>query len=399
MIAHPPERRCFLCIREGDLLLLDLVHCNKRLDNLGLACEFLRSFFRANGEDAHIHYSTGDIDEDLAACADHAEIMVSLFYTYSYRYFKRLATFLEGKRVVVGGPFASYLRFLQDVPVSIVFREFGELMISEEFSLEKRVLDLSPQVVRLFEGCKELTISYPLSYGCYWGGCHFCDSREHAPNFLETPVEVAMRHIRHAQSVLSDKELTIFFVGDAIRSAQLLAVSSEMARVGLPWIAYVRADANLRDPTVINAMARGGCKRVLIGVEVLDNTAYKLMNKGYSAARVKRTISELGSGGIEVKAFLFTHLPGANRAVFKSSLENLLEVSDSITEAEVDRFHLFKTSTFYKNSSRFPIEVTHDRGYWVNWEPTHCTIEEWEKINAEYLEGLQAIFGDKLRIA
>ncbi len=128
------------------------------------------------------------------------------------------------------------------------------------------------------------TVALQTSRGCSYSKCEFCHNVVDYPRYLlQTPGRV-VREVQHQVATLG--VTNVFFTDDEFNGSR-----RRMVELGnslgdnvpdIRFFAWLRLDKI--DRPVLEALYRGGCRQVFIGVEAVDDALLGSMTKGYSAA-------------------------------------------------------------------------------------------------------------------
>ncbi len=143
-----------------------------------------------------------------------------------------------------------------------------------------------------------------ISRGCYYGRCSFCD--ESRREYRETRVDEVL-----AQSInegFHDREPIIHFTDNAIPPGALSRLAESEVTGG--WYGFVRLEKRLTDPAFIDALARGGCRMLQLGLESPVQRLLDRMRKHTDAADFPAILHNLRRSGIRSYVYLMFGLPG-----------------------------------------------------------------------------------------
>lgn len=381
------------------MLIMDLSQCREAHNDLNLGAEFVASYGRSQGSDVEVAISTGDLASDSRRAQGEGSVWFSIFYDWAWPHLSNLLPLLP-RSAVIGGPFVRYLKLLDPALAlrHVLVDGFGELLFNTDFNLNARTLDLSPATLRHYSRFPELFVSYPFSYGCYWGRCSFCDSRAHNKRVHYVDPALAFEHITHVARSFQGQRVKVRMTGECMTAARMMLLAERFADHGLAWHSYLRADPQFNQLEVVRAMADSGCEQVHIGAEIFSDRGYRLMGKGYDVETVVGLIEKLHGVGIKVRVSLLTHIPLSTREVMAESAMVARKIGPMVSHAGVNPVQVYKTAPYYQRLGEFGLRVVADHGYYVEVEPLHMPADEFESIQRWYVGELAEAFGDSIEV-
>lgn len=164
------------------------------------------------------------------------------------------------------------------------------------------------------------------SRGCPFN-CNFCSvTKMFGHTYRMHSIERVIDEIRRVQ------HKNIFFYDDNFtaspaRTKKLLEAMLR-ANIRLKWTAQTRVDV-ARDQELVALMARAGCTRLYIGLESVDDSALKCMNKHQSVDDIVFTIETLHRHGIAVHGMFILGTdedkPGMAKAMVRFSRQHQID--------------------------------------------------------------------------
>ncbi len=143
-----------------------------------------------------------------------------------------------------------------------------------------------------------------ISRGCYYGRCSFCD--ESRREYRETQVEEVLARST-GESTPVEKPI-IHFTDNAIPPGALSRLAA--CEVAGGWYGFVRPEKRLTDPGFVEALARGGCRMLQLGLETPVQRLLDQMRKHTDAADFPLILKNLRQFGIRSYVYLMFGLPG-----------------------------------------------------------------------------------------
>lgn len=141
-------------------------------------------------------------------------------------------------------------------------------------------------------------------YGCPYP-CNFCVIS--TIPFRTRPVEDVLEEV-DALRASGVRELFFMDQTFGVRRDRALELCAAFAERGdLSWTCYTRPD--LADDELLEALARGGCHTVMMGVESADDALLELYEKGYRASEVAAAFTRAKRHGLRTVGTFIIGLP------------------------------------------------------------------------------------------
>jgi len=193
--------------------------------------------------------------------------------------------------------------------------------------------------------------------GCYHGRCAFCNvgygaHEAFAQHAAERVVEemLALRERYGARH--------IFFADEAITLRNLRAMSTRLAEEpgGAPihWATCARMERAL-DRDLLEAMARGGCRMLLYGLETASPRIAAAMDKGTTVEAMDRVLREGAAAGLWNHVFFFFGFPGETMEDAQRTVDFLYAHADCIHSAALGTFLLERYAPAHRAPERYGI--------------------------------------------
>jgi len=301
-----------------------------------------------------------DTDADLIALS-----FFSGFADEAYRLadaFRR-----RGKRVVAGGPHATYWpdETLQHVDA---------VVLGEAESVWTRMLADAEQGVLQprYRGTPQPLADLPLprydllpdrfvvkrvvqaTRGCPFA-CSFCSVPELNPGFRTRPVEDVIRDVTYNAFDYGWQRKIVWFWDDNLTANRAYAMDLFRAMVPLKrwWLTQASIDI-ARDPKLLDLMVESGCIGIFFGIETFGEESLKAANKPQNnIARYREAIAALHRHGICVMAGFVAGFDG-------DTPESIVAMADHLNEVGVDAPFL-SVLTPYRGTPLYKQLVDQDR--------------------------------------
>jgi len=201
------------------------------------------------------------------------------------------------------------------------------------------------------------TILYPLSRGCYWRKCRFCDISSATTGYLAKNIDTVIKEIIDIKkSTGSDY---FIFSGDAINIKYLKQFSLMLIELGIKieWITQMRMEDQFLDQELCHILYESGCRYIFFGMETASQQLTKKMNKGTNPENYSQILSNLNRAGIKCYVAWIVGFPGAKKADFKDTFDFIQNNKENIYSAGVSYFYLAKGSDVYKHPEKYGISL------------------------------------------
>jgi len=188
------------------------------------------------------------------------------------------------------------------------------------------------------------------SRGCYHGRCAFCNVGYGRPQPHRTlPAgEVVERMLALGRRYGARH---IFFADEALAPHTLREVAALLEAEGAPlaWCGCARFDRAL-SPELLAAMARGGCRMLLFGLETASPPVMRRMAKGTDLAEMGRILRQSAAAGIWNHVFFFFGFPGETLEQAQETVNFVYAHQGAIHSGSPGAFYLER----YAPAERFP---------------------------------------------
>lgn len=149
-----------------------------------------------------------------------------------------------------------------------------------------------------------------MSRGCT-KGCTLCNDRVLMGRFRKRTAESVFTEIKHHSETLGIADFMIVdlqitqIIDEVVRLAEMIA----QAGLDIRWNANAAVSEDLT-PTALQALRRGGCTNLTLGVESGSDHVLRLMNKGTTAQAAANTLQAVKDAGITCWVNLVVGFPG-----------------------------------------------------------------------------------------
>ncbi|MCU0520106.1 MAG: B12-binding domain-containing radical SAM protein [Anaerolineae bacterium] len=198
----------------------------------------------------------------------------------------------------------------------------------------------------------ELVLPLLSSHGCYHGKCAFCNVGYGGPDgFRMIDPDLVVDQMRALRQKYGTRH--IFFADEALTPRTLRTLSKRLADAGddIAWCGCARFDPGLtRD--LLDAMARGGCRMLLFGLETASEATIARMHKGTAPETMGRILRDSAAAGIWNHTFFFFGFPGETMEAAQDTVNFLYAHQGVVHSASPGAFLLER----YAPAQRFPAE-------------------------------------------
>ncbi len=203
--------------------------------------------------------------------------------------------------------------------------------------------------------------------GCY-GTCEFCAIPSGSnTGFRQRDPEKIIRDIKSIQALTlskTGKKATCFKLMDDTSSPTTLLRMSELIekeKLDVIWETFVRMEKPFTDPEFMAQLYRGGCRKLMWGLETNDPNILKKMNKKISAISTSEVLNTAHNAGILNFVFVMLGFPGENKEQRDRLAEYIIETKS---------IHALTMATFdVTKKSRIEENLTYPNAYGLTCKP------------------------------
>jgi radical SAM superfamily enzyme YgiQ (UPF0313 family) len=254
--------------------------------------------------------------------------------------------------------------------------------------------------------------------GCY-GSCEFCAIPSGSnTGFRERSVGKIINDIVEVQKHTLKKyglAATYFkFMDDTSSPRTLLHIAEEIHRRGIDakWETYVRMEAVFQDSDVMKRLYKGGCRKLMWGLETNDPEILKNMSKKIAPISTNKVLDAAHDAGILNFVFVLIGFPGEKQEQ-RDVLAEYIIACNSIHVLTLATFDVTKHSRMQTDSTLpddIKLEVEPSNGFEVRL-PYVLNGENWKRVIVAEAQrfmvkvtkkrpdiGLVSLFPDQVRV-
>jgi anaerobic magnesium-protoporphyrin IX monomethyl ester cyclase len=198
-------------------------------------------------------------------------------------------------------------------------------------------------------------IGLPLSRGCYWGRCVYCNISSQTTGSYRC--RSVAQSIADIQAVIAETGSHWFDLPvDSFRPKDLrkLAVGICDAGLAIEWGAEVLFDKGFKDE-VIADLARSGCRSLRFGLESGSPDTLAAMHKLSRPPVAARILRSCKTHGISTAVMFIAGFPSETRAALQETVDFLIDNRDCIDQLTVHPYSLVPGSTMAGDPGSFGI--------------------------------------------
>jgi len=196
-------------------------------------------------------------------------------------------------------------------------------------------------------------VGLPLSRGCYWGRCEYCNiSSQASSKYRRRCVEKAVEDIR---AIVGETGSRWFdFPVDSFRPKDLQQLGLGLLEAGIEieWGAEVLLDPGF-DATVVADLARSGCKCLRFGMESASADVLRKMNKPVRPEVAAKILALCREHGIRTAVMFIVGFPTETRGQLNETYDFIVENRDNIDFLTFHRYSLVVGSRMAKDPGAY----------------------------------------------
>jgi hypothetical protein len=193
------------------------------------------------------------------------------------------------------------------------------------------------------------------AHGCYHGKCAFCNVGYGGGNrFRPVDPERVAAQMRALHERYGARHF--FFADEAMTPRNLRVMSERLAGIQptLHWCGCVRFEPTLTGE-LLAAMAEGGCRMLLFGLESAASSTIERMHKGTRVDTISRVLRDSAEAGIWNHAFFFFGFPGETMDAAQETVNFVYAHQDAIHSASPGAFLLERYSPAHQDPASYGI--------------------------------------------
>lgn len=249
----------------------------------------------------------------------------------------------------------------------------------------------------------EVTLLVPVSRGCTWGRCTFCNFDALRCSYRERPAEAAAQDV--ARLVAEHGTRSFYFTGNTVRPRSLRALAEALieAQQDIRWVVELRLDRGHR-PANFVTLHEAGCRFVMFGVESASQAVQDRMNKGYKVEQFEPVLRGAAQAGLRVGVEAFIGFPGETPTQARETAAYLRAHREHIAFFTLGTFVLDPNSIVARDPAHYGVRVLlHQQGLapqdcfprfvpFERTDPDAPTEADTQALNRELYAELQADF-------
>ncbi|RMG06725.1 MAG: radical SAM protein [Planctomycetota bacterium] len=244
-------------------------------------------------------------------------------------------------------------------------------------------------------------IPLPLSRGCYWGRCNYCNiSCQTVALYRTRPPELALEDMRAAIAETGSNWFD--FPVDSYRPKELHALARAVIDAGLDieWGAEVLLDPGFLREGVVADLARSGCRTLRFGLESACEETLQAMNKPTRPKKARRLLGLCKQHGIQTACMLIAGYPTETQRQLYQTYDYLVENSDRIDFLTIHQYSLVHGSPMAQDPAAHGLIVLPQEAVlWTsipfqNTNPVGMRNEDLPEVVEAMKEGLKEHYPD-----
>lgn len=243
-------------------------------------------------------------------------------------------------------------------------------------------------------------IPLPLSRGCYWGRCSFCNiSCQTVATYRTRAVDKALQDMQHAIAETGSNWFD--FPVDSFRPKELRKLAQGIIASGIQveWGAEVLLDPGFKDD-VIAELSQSGCRCLRFGLESACEETLKAMNKPTRPHEARRIMASCKANGIQVAVMLIAGFPTESQSQLMRTYDYLAENADRIDFLTIHQYSLVPGSPMANDPDQFGLyPLPQEAVLWtsipfVNTNPVAMKNEDLPRVVDAMRAGLKEHYTD-----
>ena len=202
-----------------------------------------------------------------------------------------------------------------------------------------------------------LIVPLPISRGCYWGKCTFCNiSNQVEDRYRVRPADLIVEDIRHLQKSLNTPYFD--FCIDSFHPRGLADISQSLvsAKLKIFWNAEVLLDPEFTRER-LQHMSESGCRHLRFGLESVNLDTLAIMNKRNDMNVVRRILSDCCDFSIKVSLMSIVGFPTETREGADRTLQFYIAEKEKISFVTLHQFNISAGSPLMHNPNLAGVEL------------------------------------------
>ncbi|HQB43122.1 MAG TPA: radical SAM protein, partial [Polyangiaceae bacterium] len=243
-------------------------------------------------------------------------------------------------------------------------------------------------------------IALPLSRGCYWGRCVFCNiSSQTSSSYRRRSVANAIADIKAAMAETGSRWFD--FPVDSFRPKHLRELALAIVQEGLSieWGAEVLLDRGFNDE-VLADLARSGCRCLRFGMESACPQTLRAMNKPVQPQTARRVLGSCRKHGIRTAVMFIVGFPSETQAQIQQTYDFVVDNRDRIDFLTFHTYSLVLGSPMAEDPGKYGLYLKPGRAIFspnlpfVNTNPGGMQEDHVAQIVEPMRESLREFFPD-----
>ncbi len=243
-------------------------------------------------------------------------------------------------------------------------------------------------------------IALPLSRGCHWGKCTFCNiSSQTSSSYRRRSVDRAIADIKATMQETGSNWFD--FPVDSFRPRDLWELARAILDEGLhiEWGAEVLLDGGFRDE-VIADLARSGCRCLRFGMESACPETLRAMNKATRPKMARRILGSCRAHGIRTAVMFIVGFPTETQGNLRETYDFVVDNRDRIDFLTFHGYSLVMGSPIAGDPGKFGLYLKPGRAVFspnlpfVNTNPGGTQEEHLSRIIDPMRESLREYYPD-----
>lgn len=200
-------------------------------------------------------------------------------------------------------------------------------------------------------------IALPLTRGCYWGKCTFCNiSNQARMRYRRRSMPHAIEDIRTLIEVTGSNWFD--FAVDSFPPADLRRLAQQVKEAGIEieWAAEVLLDAGFTRDTLFD-MAAAGCRGLRFGLESASQETLKHMVKRVDLDVTRRILKDCREAGIKTSLMCIVGFPTESQSQLRETVDFLIENAENIDFVTLHEFSVVPGTPIANDPDRFGIQL------------------------------------------